>query len=179
VVSFRPLNPADLPLLLDWFHRPHVKRWWGDVPDTLEGIAEEYDPTRAGNRHEHPYLIEVDDIPVGWINWYRLADEPDYALGVATAPGAVAIDLAIGEVDLIGHGLGPAAIERFLADVVVPASPDATEVWIDPHPDNARAVRAYRRVGFKPTGIVVPDIGDGLGPRLLLRLPLDAACNDG
>jgi len=39
MLSFRPLLPADFPLLLAWLSRPHVKEWWDDGEDTLEKVA--------------------------------------------------------------------------------------------------------------------------------------------
>ena len=40
--SFRPVTPADLPLLRRWREEPHVIRWWGppEVEPEEEKLAE-------------------------------------------------------------------------------------------------------------------------------------------
>ena len=50
MIEFRPFTRADFPLLLDWFGREHVRRWWYDEPETLEAMEAQYGPRarRAG-----------------------------------------------------------------------------------------------------------------------------------
>ena len=55
-------------------------------------------------------------------------------------------------------------------EVVRPALPDMTDVFIDPDPTNERAIRCYRAVGFVPTGDLLADPEHPGGQRLLMRL---------
>lgn len=81
------------------------------------------------------------------------------------------IDLFIGEPDLIGKGLGPAAIRAFLRDVVF-ARYDVAECVIGPSVRNLSAIRAYEKAGFVfLRDVVVPDEPD---PEHLMRIRRDA-----
>ena len=59
------------------------------------------------------------------------------------------VDQFIGPAEMIGKGLGTrlvsAMAERALND-------GATRVLVDPHPDNAAAIRAYEKAGFVRLG---------------------------
>ena len=79
-------------------------------------------------------------------------------------------DLALGDPDSVGRGVGRRALLEFVHHVVRPAVPDATEVWIDPDPRNERAVRSYRAVGFVDTGIDLPDPERPGATRRLMKL---------
>ncbi len=171
-VGFRPLAEADLPLVHRWQHQPHVRRWWGDPEPTFEAMAEEYRPRIQGTDPVRMVLILVGGEPVGWIAWYRVAEVDDYAAGHDVPPGTVALDLAIGDPALVGGGLGRRVIRDFVDQVFAAAAPDAPEAWIDPNPDNGRAVAAYRAAGFEDTGIDLPDPEDPTARRRLFRLPL-------
>jgi len=161
--GYRPLEPADLPLLHGWLHQPHVAEWWGDdVPETVEGVAAEYDPDAPANRHLHQMVIEVStetDVlrPVGWIQWYLIADEPEWGPGLVPPPDTTAIDLCIGDPAFVGRGLGPRIIRLVVHGSIEAEVPGCREVWIDPNPRNERAVRAYAAVGFRDTGVDLVD----------------------
>ena len=54
-ITFRPLCEADLPILHDWIHRPHVARWWGggeaggNLEDTTKSTCRDCKrPPRSG-----------------------------------------------------------------------------------------------------------------------------------
>jgi hypothetical protein len=36
VISFRPIEYADIALFLEWISRPHVAVWWVDTPSVDE-----------------------------------------------------------------------------------------------------------------------------------------------
>lgn len=52
-----------------------------------------------------------------------------------------------------GQGVGSAAVELVLAHVIT-TRPDAEDLRLTVHPDNARGQRLYRRRGFSPNGEV-------------------------
>jgi len=115
-------------------------------------------------------IAELDMRPVGWLQWYRLGDEPAYAPGLDLDPAAVGIDMSIGEPDLVGHGLGRRLLRSLIDQVVPSAAGSPPEIFIDPDPANHRAIRCYRAVGFVPTGHVLADPEHPGGQRLLMRL---------
>ena len=172
-VALRPMASRDLDQLHVWLNRPHVLEWWHDHP-TRADVEEHYGPRLIGGSTVHMLVAEVGGRPVGWLAWYRLGDEPDYAPGLDLPDDAVAADLAIGDPDLLGRGLGRTMLGTWLGDVVAPLAPPAPAAFIDPDPMNGRAVECYRALGFEPTGPLLPDPHHPDGLRLLMRLDLGA-----
>lgn len=156
---FEPLTPADLPMLHEWLHRPHVAEVWPS-PDTLEGTITEFSGDLA-----HPamflYVAHLDGEPFGFIQAYQPSAIPEWWPDV-TDPGARGIDVFIADGARLNQGLGTAMIRAF-ADFLF-ADPAVTYLQIDPAPDNARAIAAYKKAGFYEVGLIqTPD-----GPAMLM-----------
>lgn len=148
-IAFVPVTAAHYALLRAWLERPHVREWWGE-PDTeighIRAMVEGRDSTR-------PFLITLEGTPVGYIQYWFVADNRDAAAlkegpWLAELPDdAVGIDLTVGEEKLLSQGIGSAAaalmVERLRA------AGHATIV-IDPDAANRRAIRAYEKAGFGP-----------------------------
>jgi aminoglycoside 6'-N-acetyltransferase len=119
-VELRPMRRADLPLLLHWLGQPHVREWWRDEPTDLAGVEAVYGACIDGDDPTELFVIESADGPIGMMQRYLFADEPqwtavfDEILDVTEAAG---IDYLIGEPDAIGRGLGSAAIAAFVARI--------------------------------------------------------------
>jgi RimJ/RimL family protein N-acetyltransferase len=170
LLAFRPMARDDLPRLRRWLAEPHVAEWWDTGAGTIEAV-EANDGDRVGRTHPvQPWIVELGGRPVGFVQWYRVEDEAAWYPGVEIPAGTVALDLAIGDPDLVGKGLGRRVVLEFVHHVLRPLAPESTEVWIDPNPRNERAVRAYRAVGFADTGIDLPDPDDATQVRRLMRL---------
>ena len=147
---FPPLTETDLPLVRRWLLEPHVSRWWADPPrdtypdDELEKyrsrIRGDSDPTLL-------FLIHHRMRPIGFIQCYRIDDDPDYATALGLDAPAAGIDLFIGEPDDVGKGHGPTLIRAYLRAVVFPTY-DVEECVIGPSVNNASAIRAYEKAGF-------------------------------
>ena len=170
LLAFRPMAREDLPLLREWLGRPHVAEWWDTGSETFEAVEARYGE-RIGRTHPvQPWVFELGGRPVGFVQWYRVADEAKWFPGVDIPPETVAMDLAIGDPELIGKGLGRRVVLEFAHHVLRSLVPDSPEVWIDPNPRNERAVRAYRAVGFVDTGIDLPDPDNPAEVRRLMRM---------
>jgi aminoglycoside 6'-N-acetyltransferase len=152
LVSFRPLNRSDLPLLQQWLSAPHVDAWWHQPLDLI-GLEQKYGPRIDGMEPIHVFIIEHEAHPIGWIQWYRWSDFPDHATQLNAGPGAAGLDLAIGELSSIGKGLGPKAIREFVLGVIA-IEPGITAVVTDPEEQNGRSCRAFEKAGFIPTRTV-------------------------
>ena len=127
--------------LAAWAQAPHVARWWGEPATQLEAALRR--PVGGGDA-----LIVADGAPVGYVRWERPAREELEAAGLSELPaGTVDIDIAIGEADYLGRGIGSRAlaevVERLAADQGVPAIILATSV------ENAAAIRAFEKAGFR------------------------------
>jgi aminoglycoside 6'-N-acetyltransferase len=146
-ISFRSLSRSDFPLLQQWLGNPHVAAWWHQPLD-LAGVEAMFGPRVDGIEPTHVFVIEYREQPVGWIQWYFWSDYVDHArqLGVEE-PDSVGVDLAIGEEEMMGKGLGPSVIDKFL-DQIVFIDPTVTSVFTDPEETNARSLRAFEKAGF-------------------------------
>ncbi|MEQ1877925.1 MAG: GNAT family N-acetyltransferase [Bdellovibrionia bacterium] len=159
--SFRRPQPSDYELLHTWLNSPHVKEWWtGDT--SLNAVKTDFNEKLAGDT-VYPYIVELDGKPIGYIQRYDAnkagegwwPDEPE---------GTWGIDQFIGVETLLDQGIGAALIREFTAKMF--KGGEATRIIADPRPDNARAIRAYEKAGFRAVKeITTPD-----GKALLMEL---------
>lgn len=137
LVAYRPERHGGL--VASWIHRPHVSRWWGDP----EKIAEELAVPPAGGGEA---IIAADGVPVGYVRWQIPRRSELDAAGLFEVPDDVIdVDIAVGEADYLGRGVGPLAL-ALLRDRLVEGG--AATIMICASVDNTRAVRAYEKVGF-------------------------------
>lgn len=94
------------------------------------------------------YIVSYESKPVGYIQKYKIKDYPENAQYVKSEDQASGVDLFIGEPNFIGRGLVSMMLKKFLKEIIFTQEGIDTCV-IDPQPDNARAIRAYEKVGFK------------------------------
>ena len=158
-IAFRPVTGTDLPLLLDWLSAPHVREWWGEPAEELGFIRDMVE----GRDTTRPFIIELDGAPVGYIQVWFVGDNQDQAAvypWVAELPReAVGVDLTIGDPGLLSRGIGSAALAAFTRRL---HDEGHRVIVIDPDPANARAVRAYRKAGFRPIPRLEGRTGDAL-----------------
>jgi aminoglycoside 6'-N-acetyltransferase len=135
-VLLRPLRPADLEAIIRIQSEPEVERWWG--PPVEGDLRRQAD----GAGEEPAFAIEVGGEIAGLIQ-YSEENEPDFR--------HANVDLFLSE-GARGRGLGPDAI-RTLARYLV-GERGHHRLTIDPATDNAAAVRAYEKVGFRAVGVM-------------------------
>jgi aminoglycoside 6'-N-acetyltransferase len=137
-VTLRPLTEDDAAALAEIVERPGVREWWGSEESdsrSAEGFAEEA-------RDELAFAIEIDGELAGWLGFHEEL-EPDYrhaSMDIFLAP------------EVQGGRLGPAALRlaaRWLID-----ERGHHRITIDPAAANARAIRAYASIGFRPVGVM-------------------------
>ncbi|HEY7034540.1 MAG TPA: GNAT family protein [Thermomicrobiales bacterium] len=136
-VLLRTPVDTDVPRLAEILADPAVAGWWGhwDRDRVRREIVHRGDETV-------PFAIELDGRVIGYIQ-YSEDNDPDYR--------RAGIDLFLHPA-WHGRGLGADALRtlaRYLFDVR-----GHHRLTIDPAADNHRAIRSYRRVGFRPVGIM-------------------------
>jgi aminoglycoside 6'-N-acetyltransferase len=140
-VTLRAVRPEDVDRLREILAEPSVGRWWGGSrpgePDY--DVAEDWLDVEATDT---TFVIEVDGAVVGSIQCSEEL-EPDYR--------HAGIDLFLDTAHQ-GAGLGPDAI-RTLARWLIDER-GHHRLTIDPSAANERAIAAYRRVGFRPVGVM-------------------------
>ncbi|QDC09621.1 acetyltransferase [Oceanicola sp. D3] len=138
--SFRRATLADLPLLRGWLAVPEVRLWWGqDDP---------FDAADLQGTRVVPRIIALSGTPFAYIQDYDVHGWPDHPFR-HLPPGARGIDQFIGLRALLGQGHGPAFIRQHMAALYAAGAP---VICTDPHPENARAIAAYRKAGFEVAG---------------------------
>jgi aminoglycoside 6'-N-acetyltransferase len=140
--TFRKMTSADFKMVSTWRSHQHVREWWdSDEPSTNRELEDERVERWIVSLAERPFAYIQDYTVHGWDNHHFFA----------LPPGSRGIDQFIGELDMIGHGHGPAFISEHLIRLFSNGVP---VVATDPHPENARAVAAYKKAGFKVFGPV-------------------------
>lgn len=151
--EFRPLTAKDMAMVAEWLERPHVREWQGDPARELAEIREHMDSISV-----EPLIILMDGTPIGYLQNYdpHMEDGHPYQ---DQPTGTLGIDLFIGEPELIGRGHGPRIIDAFVEELFDEGAP---RVIIDPDPANERAIRAYRKAGFRDIGFRTSVYGSAL-----------------
>ena len=133
-VTLRALRDEDLDAIVEIVTGPTVREWWGTVDDL--------DKLREDLRWGFPFVIEVDGELAGWVDVWE-QEEPDYrhaGIDIALAPA------------FQDRGIGPEAVRQAVRWAITERGHH--RVTIDPAAANARAIRAYEKVGFRPVGIL-------------------------
>ena len=158
-LAFEPVRLEHLPLLDRWLREPHMREWWGDPEIELGWIrdmVEDRDSTR-------PFLFSLDGTPLGYIQYWFIghhqnptwtADHPWLA---ELPPEAIGVDLSIGVPNKLSMGIGSMVLKAFVEKLIAEGH---DTIIIDPDPDNARAVGAYRKAGFRPVPHLAGKTGD-------------------
>lgn len=141
IYDLRPVTPDDLPLLESWLRQPHVGEWWGDdVLGSLEEIVE-----AAEGVDTEPLIVELDGTPIAYLEIYDPHLEDDHPYGDQPF-GTLGLDLTIGDPALLGKGHGSAILAQVSDHLFEEGAP---QLIVDPHPDNAKAIRAATKAGFR------------------------------
>jgi aminoglycoside 6'-N-acetyltransferase len=132
-VTLRPGTESDLDRITEIRHEPEVvDRWALPEPGELESFL----------REETTLVIEVDGEPVGAIQYEEEADPMYHRAGIDVFVTAARHN----------QGLGSEAV-AVLARYLI-RDRGHHRLTIDPAADNAAAIRAYEKVGFRPVGVM-------------------------
>jgi aminoglycoside 6'-N-acetyltransferase len=135
-VSLRPLEARDKARLVEILEEPEVARWFGTA--SAEESADEFvfDPEVTG------FAVEAEGILIGAIGFYE-ETTPDYR--------HAGIDLFLAT-ESQNQGFGTEALRLVARHLFEERGHH--RLIIDPAASNARAIKAYERIGFKPVGVM-------------------------
>ncbi len=148
-IDFRAVSPGDLDLLGQWMETSHWRKWWGDPEEELGFIRDMVE----GRDTTRPFIFEVDGRPVGYIQYWFIGEHQNEQWAkddpwlMELPADAIGVDLSIGAVENLSKGIGTASLRKFVQKLL---QDGFKTIIIDPDPDNERAVRAYRKSGFRP-----------------------------
>jgi aminoglycoside 6'-N-acetyltransferase len=132
-ITLRRAGLDDAERLTSIRREPEIERRWGILED---GEMEEF------VADEKTFVVEVDGEVIGAVQ-YGEVDDPMYR--------SASIDLYL-TTPRHGQGLGSEAV-RLLARHLIEGR-GHHRLTIDPAADNAAAIRAYEKVGFRPVGVM-------------------------
>lgn len=167
-IAFQPFDlEARLDDMIRWLGDPDVQPWYDEGELSEENIRRQFAPEDG----LHRYTIVIDDQPVGYIQAYRVGNEPEYQKQIDVDPDAVATDLFIGEPGFRNAGWGTELLRVFHERIVF-GEMGAELAMIGPSPENHRAVASYSKVGFRPVkSVYVVDESPGnTGTELIMLL---------
>jgi aminoglycoside 6'-N-acetyltransferase len=135
-VTLRQLTEADLPRLLEILLQPMVAEWWPgyDMTRLRADTLEDPDGTSLA--------VELDGDFVGLV-MYTEESDPYYK--------HAGIDIAL-DTTCVGQGLGSDTLRTVARHLFEDRGHH--RLSIDPALANVRAIGAYKKVGFKPVGVV-------------------------
>jgi aminoglycoside 6'-N-acetyltransferase len=132
LVALRPLGAEDEATLRGFLAEPAVARWWSSPADGSL-LDDDGDGQLA--------IVAAGEL-AGLIAFDEELD-PEYR--------HASIDLFLGTA-FHGRGLGPDAVATLVRHLVEDRGHH--RITIDPAAANGRAIAAYRRVGFRPVGVL-------------------------
>jgi aminoglycoside 6'-N-acetyltransferase len=132
-IVLRSIEERDVAELRRIHALADVARWW-DEP--AEGFPFDDDPDSTR------FVIEVDGAVAGMIQFGE-EEEPKYR--------HAAIDIFL-DPRFHGRGIGSEAVRRVARHLI--DERHHHRITIDPAADNAAAIRAYEKVGFRPVGVM-------------------------
>lgn len=141
-ITFQLLSESALPMLRNWLKAPHVRMWWGDPEHEIELMRQ-----TMAHPLEQGFVASIRLQEFGYIQQWRPSDYLIEEPWAADLPqNTIGIDTFIGDVTMLGKGLGPAMIHAFCAKLF---DEGAEYLVIDPDAKNTNAVKAYGKAGFK------------------------------
>jgi aminoglycoside 6'-N-acetyltransferase len=138
--DFYQATMDDLDLLTEWQAHPHVREWWDS--------DEPYDQEEMNDPRVSRWIVSTDERPFAFMQDYTVHGWEDHHFA-KLAKGSRGIDQYIGDPEMIGVGHGTAFIGARMQALYDAGAP---QIATDPHPDNRRAIFAYRKLGFAPSG---------------------------
>lgn len=148
--SFRPLQKKQEQLIIDWLHKPHVKKWYHGVglKNTIKGIKMFL---KGEKKHFDAWVAYINENPFAFIMTFELTEDdradPDchQAKWMEHGSKTSGMDLLIGEEVFLGQGLAAPMIKNFLSSILK----DSKTIFIDPEKANTRAIHVYKKAGFE------------------------------
>ncbi len=153
--DFRPATLSDLETLSDWQRQPHVCQWWDAAP--------KYDRGDLADPRVARWMVSTSGKSFAYMQDYDVHGWPNHHFAYLPQ-GSRGIDQFIGLADMIERGHGTAFIAQRIKSLFISGVP---VIATDPHPDNARAIAAYKKLGFSV-------VGDSQTTEWGLILPMEA-----
>ncbi|SHN70102.1 GNAT family N-acetyltransferase [Desulfovibrio litoralis] len=132
----------EIPTIEVWLKKEHIKKWYGDPQEWLEEIK---DISGEYGWLNH-YIIQYENIPIGFCQYYDCSKTPKGFEWDNEPPGTFAIDYFIGEVQFLNKGLGSVIIQK-LNDLII-SKENPKQIIADPVKENLISIKLLEKNGF-------------------------------
>lgn len=166
-IIFRPLSQTDVPQMHTWFNLPHVQKFYSLRQWTEAEVMKKLEPYIEGRQPVNGFIALIDGKPIGYVQKYNIVDFPwpNQNRADEIVKNAAGIDLFIGDIDMIGKGIGSQLIQAFLNQHIWP---NKQYCLIDPDISNTAAIRCYEKLNFTEHAVI--NSTDSLGKPVVLML---------
>ena len=146
-------SDRDVSLLSGWLSDPRVLQWFEgrDRPHDRAMVRELYGSEALAAAQVQAAIIEDEAVPLGYLRWYPMATVVEEYDWRDDPTDVWAADIFVGEPSRWGSGLGSSALALLVEHLLV--AERARRVVVDPWVGNARAIRAYEKIGFRTVGV--------------------------
>ena len=154
-VTLRAYTGDDLDLFSGWIRKDYVKRWLGDPEEWIFELKNE---TGEFSYFNH-FIVEVDDTPIGYCQYYDCSLTPKGFEWDDEPPGTFAIGYLIGEEAYLGKGLGHRIVQALCERVV--SCESVRRIVADPMQENETSISLLEKHGFSlddNTGLYMIDL---------------------
>lgn len=146
-VTLRAMTRGDLPDVVRWRQRDHVRRWWGSGGEpTRDSVEAKYGPRLDGSTPTRMWIVELNGRSLGFVQDYRIGDYPEYAV-LGPDPQAIGVDYLIGDPAWVGRGIGVRMLWGW-AQRARRRFPDAATFFAAPDHRNLASLRVLAKSGF-------------------------------
>lgn len=152
-ISIKKLQIDDLPVIHRWFNMPHVQEFYSLRNWSEEEVLKKLKPYIAGEIPVNPFIVYVDNKPIAYVQYYRVADFPwpNQDLTDSFIQQCAGMDFFIGESEFLRKGYGIKIVNQFLEQMIWP---HFTSMMVDPAVENKAAILFYKKLGFKDYKII-------------------------
>jgi UDP-4-amino-4,6-dideoxy-N-acetyl-beta-L-altrosamine N-acetyltransferase len=144
--QLRPMLQADLEMVLDWRNHPDVRRYMYTQQEIGLDEHRRWFEQSSSNSDRHLLVFELDDIPMGFVNFNHLGKGSIVDWGFYAAP-----DVSKGGGRLLGltalsYAFNELAIHKVCGQVLA---------------YNKRSINFHQRLGFLQEGVMRDQYFDG------------------
>ncbi len=145
-------SKSDYMLMTKWLSTPEVLDYYEGRNNSYDynKIVNKFAPRVQGIQKVIPCIIQIDEMPVGFIQFYKTNArdyEINHVLIIDEKTVFCSLDIIIGEVSFWNKGIGTKVISGMIKYIFESQNVDA--IYIDPQTWNKRAIRTYEKAGFR------------------------------
>ena len=148
----RYVTKDDAPIISKWLTDPEVLQCYEgrDNPQSVEKVLDHF--INNPNSNEKRCLVELNEIPIGYIQMYPVDSEWKALYGYEESQNVWGMDQFIGEPLFWGKGIGTNLVQAAITYII--ESLGAEAIVMDPRVNNERAISCYEKCGFKKVKIL-------------------------